>query len=235
MLRCILLAGMAALLISQPALAVLKGYVIEGDQSTLTPTDGTTLRPGTIVGNQAIIDDAGDGTPTLVSLEVVNAWTDSLGATTTTTVPGSTVALDSVTTAGPSAGQTGSGDTASSISWGVLTGWTQTGYLTCISNCPGGPCPASACIPFIGFEGTGPPAPLSATAFDSDPWTFAGDGSSFAAPSVEMVNLSGGGVTVNLQWGSSTRTFPVPALPLVGLGVLGSGLVYLAARAIRRD
>jgi len=231
----ILLAAVAALLIAQPSLAVLKGYVLSGDQSTLFPTDGTILRPGTIVGNQAIIDDAGDGTPTLVSLEVVNAWTDSVGATTTTTVPGATVELDSITTAGPSDGQGGSGTTTTSISWGALTGWSQTGQLTCISHCPGGPCPASGCIPFVGFEGTGPPAPLKSTSFNTDPWTFAGDGSGFQAASAEFVNLSGGAVTGNLQWGSNTLTFPVPALPLVGLGVLGTGLVYLAARAIRRS
>ena len=230
----ILLAGVAAMLIAQPSLAVLKHYVVDGDQSTLFPTDGTIMRPGTITGTTAVIDDAGDGTPTLVSLEVVNDYTDSVGATTTTGVTGSTVALDSITTASPSGGQTGSGDTSTSISWGALTGWSQTGSLSCTSHCPGGPCPKSGCIPFVGFEGTGPPAPLSSTAFNSDPWTFTGDMSAFTATSDEMVNLSGGAVTGNLLWRGS-RSFPVPALPLVGLGVLGTGLVYLAARAIRRS
>ena len=230
----ILLACTAAVLMAAPALAVLKDYGLDGDQSTKFPTDGTINRPGTVSG-PVLIADPGGGSVTLLQLRGTNAFTDIVGGTITSMIPGTTVELDVNTSAGPDNGQGGSGSTASSTSWGSLTGWTQTGRLVCTTNCPGG-CPAgvSSCIPFVGFEGTGPPAPLKATAFTFDPWDYEGDMSGFTAPSFEIVELVGGAVEANLQYKGTPPAPDVPALPLLGIGGLGAALVYLGARGMRR-
>ena len=230
----ILLIGFAALLFAQPGFADLRKYDISGDQSTEFPTSGTIFRVGTNSG-KALIDDTG---PVLRSLTIRNAFTDTVGGTLTSGIPGTTVVLDSRTDINPTlpiTGQAGAGSVASSVSWGALTGWSQTGRLVCVTHCPGG-CPTgvSSCVPFVGFEGTGPPAPLSSPTYTFDPFVFSGGGASFSAPSVETVNLVGGAVTANIIF-SGTRVFgSVPAIPLVALGGLGAGLVYLGSRALRR-
>jgi hypothetical protein len=234
----ILLVGIAALLLAQPGFADLRKYDVGGDQSTEFPTTGTVLRPGTNTGTSLIDDDGGGTSPVLRSLTVRNTFATTVGGTLTSGIPGTTVDIDSRTDFGPtlpSAGQLGSGTVGTSISWGSLTGWTQTGRLVCVTNCPGG-CPTgvSSCVPFVGFEGTGPPAPLKSSSFTFDPFTFSGGGASFASASVETVNLSGGAVTANVTI-DGTRVFgSVPAIPLAALGGLGAGLVYLGSRALRR-
>lgn len=236
----ILLVAAVALLLAQPGFADLRKYDVGGDQSTEFPTNGTILRPSTNSGTALIDDDNGGSSPVLRSLKVRNTFTDIVGGTLTSGIPGTTVVLDSRTDFGPSipaTGQAGTGDVGTSISWGALTTWTQTGRLVCVTNCPGG-CPTgvSSCVPFVGFEGTGPPAPLKGggASFTFDPFTFSGGGASFSTPSVETVNLAGGAVTANVLF-TGTRVFgSVPAIPLVALGGLGAGLVYLGARALRR-
>lgn len=231
----ILLAGVAALLLAQPAFASLKAYTITGDQSTLFPTCGTVLRPNTQSGS-ATISDNGNGTPTLVELNSQNIFTDVVGGTVTSAVPGTTVSLNSRTVASPAPGQTGTGSTTTTILWGGLTGWTQTGRLNCTTNLPGGGTPPpSSCVLFVGFEGTGPPAPLKSSTFNTDPWTFTvTTGERFDAPSVEFVELGGGAVEANIQIrGGLLPDNPVPALPLIGVAGLGAALLYLGARAIR--
>jgi hypothetical protein len=138
----------------------------------------------------------------------------------------------------PAPSQVGSGSTTTSISWGPLTGWTETGRLVCLTNIPGDPGPQlppdpSACVLFTGFEGTGPPPPLSTSALDSDPWSFSSDGFHFQAGSVEYINLGGGAVRANVAW-RGALTPAIPALPWAGLGALGAALVFLGARVLRR-
>jgi len=183
-------------------------------------------------GGSVVINDTGNGTPTLQSLILQAQWDDFVGATTVTGIPGSTVQLHAENTLGPAPNQTGAGNTATSISWGALTGWSQTGRLLCVTNCPGGCFGASGCKPFVGFDGLGPPAPLKASSFLTDPWVFTGDTHSFSSASFEIVNLGAGAVTAATQMGG--RLVEVPALPLAALGGLGAGLVYLGSRALGR-
>jgi hypothetical protein len=236
--------ALLAFLVAMPAAAELKSYTITGDQSTLFPTCGTILRPRTQSGIASISDD-GSGSPTLVGLHSQNTFIDIVGGTTTTGIPGTTVTLNSRTAASPSPNQVGVGSTSTVINWGSLTGWTQTGRLACITNLPGDPGPQlpqpgdpSSCVLFVGFEGTGPPAPLNGTVFSTDPWTFTvtspGTGEHFSSPSTEFVNLGGGAVRANIQInGGLLPNSPVPALPLVGVAGLGAALLYLGARAVR--
>jgi hypothetical protein len=191
-------------------------------------------------GGSIVIDDSGNGTPTLQSMILQASWDDFVGGTTVSGIPGTTVQLHAENTLGPTPNQTGAGTTATTINWGTLTGWTQTGRLLCVTNCPGGcdpdgpgPLPAaSSCKPFVGFEGLGPPAPLKASAFNLDPWVFTGDTHSFSSAAVELVNLGGGAVVAWNQAGG--RLVQIPALPLAALGGLGAGLVYLGSRALGR-
>jgi len=227
---------LSILLLASPAGAALKTYTLSGDQSMLFPTCGTILRAGAVTGS-ATIDETGDGSPELVELEVVIDWLMEAGYL-SSGVPGTTVTLESHDELRPAPGQLGTGGTTTTISWGSLTGWTQTGRVVCLTNLPGDPGPQeppdpSSCVLFVGFEGTGPPAPLSATAFDSDPWTFSGDGFAFQASPIEYLNLGGGAVLANVVW-RGELSLPIPALPLAGLAALGAALVYLGARALRR-
>ena len=223
----------AAMLLAAPALADVKGYSLEGDSSTLFPTDMTILRAGSQHG-KALLKDTMSGTPTLLVFETHNEFIDTVGGTTTTNIPGTTVTLDNLTWTSVPGGQTGSGDTWSTINWGSLTGWTQTGRLVCETHCPGGCGAASSCVPFVGFEGTGPPGPLNGSVFNTDPWIFT-DHTSFTAPSVEFVNLGAGAVRGYAQSNGTLAGFAdvVPTFGIGGLAALGAALFYLGARAIR--
>jgi hypothetical protein len=195
-------------------------------------------------GGRVVINDTGNGTPTLQQLLLQAEWDDFVGGTTVSGITGTTVQLHAENTLGPAPNQTGAGNTTSTINWGLLTGWSQTGRLFCQTNCPApfsdcdpdGPGPkgkASSCKPFVGFDGLGPPAPLNATAYNTDPWVFTGSGDEFTSGvSVEIVTLGGGAVRANTQIGG--RLNAIPALPLAALGGLGAGLVYLGARALGR-
>lgn len=183
-------------------------------------------------GGSIVINDTGNTVPTLQSMILQAQWDDFVGGTTVSGIPGTTVQLHAENTLGPAPNQTGSGTTATTINWGALTGWSQTGRLLCVTNCPGGCNGASSCKPFVGFEGLGPPAPLKGTSFNTDPWVFTGDTHSFSSTSVQIVNLGGGAVTAALEVGG--RLVQIPALPLAALGGLGAGLVYLGSRALGR-
>lgn len=195
------------------------------------PTHGSPEPPCQLTtGGSIVIDDSGNGTPTLTSLVLMAEFDDFVGASTITAIPGSTVGLHAENTLGPAPNQTGAGNTGSTINWGSLTGWTQTGRLFCKTTCPGGCGAASGCIPFVGFDGLGPPAPLSSASFNTDPWVFTGD--EFTSAPFQIVSLSLGAVTAAIQVGG--RLVAIPALPLAALGGLGAGLVYLGARALSR-
>jgi hypothetical protein len=222
----------ALLLLAAGASASPRSYQLDGDQSTLFPTDGTTFRPDVVSGS-AVIDDAGDGTPSLVELYLYFEAQRVFSAGEFAPVPGSTVSIDWTHRLSVAPDQTGSGSTTSSISWGTLTGWTNSGTAFCETHCPGGCGGSSACVFFVGFEGTGPTLPLESTEFDSDPWTFASDGSSFEAQSIEIVSLGQGAVTESVVWRGAFRP-GVPALSLLAVAGLGACLVAAGARALRR-
>jgi hypothetical protein len=227
-----LVAFAALLLMAVPASAGTRIYDLDGDNSTLFPTDGTILRANSVTG-LAIIEHG----PLLTHLTAAITFLDIVGGTITTMIPGTTVTVDVITEIGPTGlPKAGTGTVETTIDWGNLTGWTQTGRLVCTTFCPGG-CPTgvSSCVPFVGFEGTGPPAPLKSGSFVTDTWTFSGDGTGggFVSPSFETTNLAGGAVTANINLVGILRPI-VPALPLLGVAGLGAALVYLGTRAIRR-
>jgi hypothetical protein len=180
-------AALGALLLAAPALAETRGYALAGDNSTVFPTDGTIVRPDVISGHMVLTDNEA-GTVTLNEFQARAQFTDIVGGTTTTNIPGTTVVLDNDTTLRIGAGQTGGGSIYSSVDWDVLTNWTQTGRLYCNTRCPGGCGGANSCIPFVHFDGTGPPAPLKASSFNTDPWSFDAFGN-FVAQGTRCMNV----------------------------------------------
>ncbi|HVN39790.1 MAG TPA: hypothetical protein VMW19_16630 [Myxococcota bacterium] len=183
-------------------------------------------------GGHITINDTGNGTPTLTSMLLIAEWDDFVGAATVTGIPGATAALHAENTITVTPNQTGTGSTSGTINWGTIVGWSQTGRLFCQTGCPSPGCgTASACKPFVGFEGLGPPAPIEPPQqFNLDPWVFTGD--KFTSKGFEIVSLGSGAVTANTQIGG--RLVAIPALPLAALGGLGAGLVYLGSRALGR-
>lgn len=219
-------ALVAVALLPLPAAGEIARYVIDGDQSTRTPTDGTLLRPGSASGTAWIADDGG-GAPRLERLELEHGYV-------ATHVQNSSVVgtyeLKRSLSAAP--GQAGSGGTSDEISWGSLTGWSQTGFLRCPAECfATDPECESACALTFGFAGTGPLPPLAGGGFDSDPWVFDGDGTGFTAAPIEIVNLAGGLVTEHLVWRGSF-VGPVPSFPLLATLALATGIALLGARAL---
>jgi hypothetical protein len=184
-------------------------------------------------GGVIVINDTGNGTPTLQTLRLEASWDDIVGGTSTSGIPGATMQIHEETTVTAGSNQTGTGSTTTSINWGTLTGWSQTGTVLCVTHCPPPGCfSASACKGLYSFEGLGPPFHLSATSFNTDPWTFSVDGREFKSDSFEIVSLGFGLWRSELQLGG--RQIQVPALPLAALAGLGAGIVYLGARALRR-
>jgi hypothetical protein len=135
-------------------------YDINGEFSTLFPTDGTLHRPNPVTG-LAIIEHG----PRLTELTLSAGFFDTVGSTSTSVIPGTTTTLDFLIEMRPdlSTPPISTGTVEADIDWGTLSGWTQTGRIVCITHCPGG-CPTgiSTCIPFVGFEGTGPIPPSRA-------------------------------------------------------------------------
>ena len=77
------------------------------------------------------------------------------------------------------------------------------------------------------------PPLLASDAFDTDPWTFSGDGFSFEATSIKYFDAAPS-VQAHALWRGALGV-PIPTMPLVSGIALGATLVYLFARALRRS
>jgi hypothetical protein len=175
--------------------ALTGDYVLYGQSYLDFNGDTSTVNA---ISGVASIDESTPGSPVLTQLDVDVCWSQSFDATAVCGCAGSTVNLDSKQLLRPTPGQVGTGSTVTSISWGTLTGWTQTGHLACTTS-PGPSCPScSACVPFFGYEGTGPPLPLSSSSYDTDPWSFiplGNPGILFVTDDFQITNLAAGAVT----------------------------------------
>lgn len=238
MCRQLALAIATSLLLSAPSEAVVKSYIISKDAEFTFLNIGPFAAPGATTG-AAVINDTGNGTPTLTSLDLNVKW-DPVPLTGTaidaiTGVAGSSVAINFETRFAPSPNQTGTGSIASSlISWGSLIGWAQTGQLSCVTTCPT-TCSVDACVLAFGFSGTGPPPPLTGSSFPQN-WTFPLGGLNFNGPI--------GGTTFWLIPGSikfAGNVFiagglrQIPVAGLWGAGALAVALIGVGAQRLRRS
>ena len=122
---------------------------------------------------------------------------------------------------------TGTGSTAATIRWGVVTGWTGSGSFWCNSN------PAVVCSLAMGMDEATVDPRINSSFYDLGTWTFHGTG--FRATAyINSYNTNNFGNVTHLQKGFLKRDGTVPALPILGVALLGSSLVAGGVAAIRR-
>lgn len=213
-------------------------YSIYDDaQFTFLDTGPITV-PGAVTGTTTISGGAGPS-PVLDFLELHVQWTQTVSGANVdavTGVAGSHVDMDLDARIRPQLGQTGAGNTSTSILWSSLTNWTQTGRLFCQTTCPGG-CAQQACVVAFGYEGTGPLPPLKDTTFNLDPWTFSSGNAFFtaAAGGVEFWLITGSTLFAQTLLVSGTLVdVVVPVLEGWGLLVLGLFLLLLSSAFVAR-
>ena len=231
----LLAASIAASLffVSAASHAVVGNYAINDDAEFTFLDIGPIAAPGALSGT-AVINDVGNGTPTLVSLTMKVKWTSTLtGAAidAETGVAGSSVAIDFDTTIGPLPNQTGNGQVALSVNWGNLVGWGQAGTLSCVSTCPGG-CITDACVTAFGV-GT-PLPPLTSSVYNLDPWAFSGGGTTFTGPIGTTFWLIPGSILFQGKLSLSGVKVVIPALGAWGASALVGALLFAGYRQMIR-
>ncbi|MCA9512910.1 MAG: hypothetical protein R3E88_18690 [Myxococcota bacterium] len=233
-----LLAALALVALAGPSAAVVKVY--DSTPPHGTPSDRlrftTTLcppiqaSPGTVAGG-AQITDTGGGTVTLTGLTIeplVNTNFD----TTSVFGPGSYVFVISRPTEKPAVPFVAPGSTApgGTIDWGVLGGWSRTGFTFCASS-PQTICTAGTQVP----HGVTVNAPdINSPTYDLGTWAFDAEGDYSAVSG--YINGTQNGGTTNGQY-LLRGVFVgggVPALPLVGAGALALGLLVGGMRTALR-
>jgi hypothetical protein len=234
--------GIVAALVSSPADAALQKYRLNriGASNTddVTPNPDLiphgTSRPGEPSQAVVLLDQAAGPNP---RLRKINDITDR---TVTVLVPGLAtnifVSVSQREGAGtgiftPGGGTkpvfTGTGSSASQIRWGTVTGWTVSGRWWCNSN------PAIICSLAMLIDEATAQARFNSTFYDLGTWYFHGTGFTSQA-FVHSYNTNNFG---NFQWiyqaGRNTDT-TVPALPLLGLALIGGSLVAGGVVVARR-
>lgn len=200
-------AIVVSLLLALPRLtnADILVYEIAGDVTVTFLGVGSQTYADALTG-MAKIDTSG-GSPSLEELDLRLEWSEGSpfldGLAVSTCCAGSTVQVEMLDFLGPNdLPELGTGSITTSINWGSLTSWTQQSgrQLTC-NVYPGPACPGCdvPCTGLFGFTGTGLPPFLSATDYDTDPWTFSGSGDSFSSPFFEITNLGGGAFTQDIE------------------------------------
>ena len=226
------LAACALIGFSEPAQSSVRIY--NSSQSGGAPGDivlyvvaacsPVMVTPGALEGHAALID-ASAGTVTLDTLAIEQNVLFDID-TTAVFGPGAFFFATQAQSDRPLGNQTGTGSTAplSSITWGVLSGWSSTGLSFCMAS------PAAVCANNGYLHGaTVRPIPQSPT-YDLGTWSFdeVGDYSATA-----YVAQTANGGESNVQWvlRGSYAGASVPALPIIGFGALAAGLLVAGTRA----
>jgi hypothetical protein len=231
-MRLIALAPILAanLAVACPATAVLKHFdlrwtsIAEFNTSSPSPK---RFPPGSEQrDSQAVIDDSNGGSPLLKRLTLVYDFS------TTIKIQASLFFFASQhSEQGPrgSTSFTGTGDTATGIAWGLVTGWTITGGFFCHSTI------AYYCGFARGVDLATVDPVLQSPFYALGTWTFHGTGFT-SVPFVHQVapptSMSVGNDRYLLR-GRLTAGI-VPALPVLGVGLLGTSLLLAGARLSRR-
>jgi len=225
-----------SLLLAGPAAAETKVYNstapggVAGDRLQNSPDPEIPPFTPNVLKGRAVLDDAGAGTVTMSTLEVVQIELADFD-TTGFFGPGSFIFIDNATTASPAPGQTGSGSTAKStgsVTWGIIGGWTGTGVSFCISS------PPSTCTNSGFTHGmTEPTSGPASSTFDMGTWSFDAEGDYEASPYIQNTQLGGASNTLWELRGTFVGA-GIPALPLVGLGAVAAALLAHGIAAVRR-
>ena len=212
-------------LATAPATAALKKYDVRGTTLTHFITASPEVErtfPDPKDPDVAVIDESG-ASPVLKKLLYLS---DNHRTIIFPQLSGGFVFFSLKISEGPEANQTGTGSTASSITWGLATGWTLTGGQWCNSV------PSYICtLGNVVSEATVDPF-LESTAFDIGTWTFHGTGFR-ATPQVNFTTVDPGN-SMRIIRGALAQDGTVPAVPLVGIGAVGASLIAMAWSALRR-
>jgi hypothetical protein len=111
--------------------------------------------------------------------------------------------------------------------WGVVSGWTVTGYAFCISS------PTSICTNAEFAHGVTVDRAIESPTYDLGTWTFDAEGD-YESVFGYITRTSSGGLTNNgTRPRGAFHGSSLPALPLVGFGALAVGLAVIGTRALR--
>jgi hypothetical protein len=238
-----------ALFFAGPAGAAVKLYDasesngMPGDnkQTSINVCPPVRLQLGVITGSTALLDD-GTGTVTLTSLVMAEDRRTDFGpdALAPTFGPGAfvfiasnvtreTTAPNQSTTSGVGGhGPSGTGP-GQSAEWGLLTGFVGTGSQFCVSS------PVSICNQNGFAHGQTNLFLISSTTYDLGTWRFDGRGDMAAASWFIKRTSNGGLANTQAYLRGAFHGAALPALPLLGFGVLGVCLAVVGGRAARRS
>jgi len=231
-----LLLLLAATLIPGSALAELKGYngSVRRAIHTITLTITVQSYPNWRTMDISI-EDTQNASPTLTNFQFITSqanttFTDGFAG------PGSYVHTRTISTTGAQP-SIGSGDTQTFISWGTVTGWSGTGGSFCRSSndpaFPGTGAPGPICD-LVAFteDGTIPPI-IPSTSYDLMSWGFDGEGDFGGDNYIWQSN--DGGKSNEDYYLKGQLNVNVPAMSVVGFGVLGASLLFLGVRSLRKS
>jgi len=234
-MRKLMLVAAAILLATQAqaAVKVYNGDVLPGDAIEIT----TTLCPivnvtaGVVAGNYTVTDTGG-GTVTLEDLNMVQDRLVNFADISAVFGPGAFIFIDVRNSAGPAPGLTftapGSTAPGGAVAWGIVSGWSTTGFNFCISS-PGTVCDSN------GFtHGATANAVSTSTTYDLGTWSFTTPTGDLEA--TPFVTRTQNGALANSQRviRGALQGAALPALPLVGFGALALGLAAVGARSVMR-
>jgi len=193
--------------------------------------------PDSLIGYQKITDD-GSGTITLDHTSANTTQITDLGADILTPVfgPGAFIFIDgqierkavnhiSNTSSIGQHGPSGTGPNQSA-EWGVVTGWQASGVQFCIAS------PITICNQNGFVHGATTVYILPSTTYNLGTWNFDAAGDMESADWF-LIRTSNGGLSNNhyLPRGAFVGA-ALPALPIVGFGILALGLAVVGGRAI---
>lgn len=202
------------------------GDVLPGDFLS-NGADGPTNDLGILKGGY-LLDDAATGTVTIDSYSMEIKTSVNFDAT-VAFGPGGFLFATENSTRNVSPGHTGTGSTLTSVTWGVVAGWSATGGQFCSSS------PTSACAEFAaGPHGLTSPLSISSVTYDLGTWNFDAAGDFTAAAPYDFETTMGGTGNGQFLLRGALQGPALPALPLVGFGALGVALLVGGARMIVR-
>ena len=237
------LTAAAVLLLASSAHAVVKSY--DSSQTNGLPGDNirasTNLCPpvstseGVLQGNTILEDDLAGSVSLDTSIQVT-ALTD-LGPDqlVVTFGPGAFIFIDSRSsrTNNPpggsvhaSVGPTDSTAPGGAVEWGVVSGWSISGALFCVSS------PVSICNQAGFAHGSTTLSALTSGTFNLNTWAFDTEGDyETLVPYVERTS-NGGLVNTLYDMRGAFAGSTLPALPLIGFGALALSLAVIGGRSL---
>ena len=234
-----LLSVLALLVLAAPSAAVVKVY--DATPPHGTPGDAFTFDNGLcppvqprlgIIWGGFRIDDPGGGTVTVVEHSQEPTTINQFDIV-TLFGPGAFVFINASSTVTPGVPYSGTGSTApgGSVVWGVVGGWTQTGFVFCAAS-PTTICSNSSASPHGTTSNLGPmPSPT----YDLGTWSFDAEGDMLAASTYISRTNSGGTSNQQTQLRGAFVGGGIPALPVIGVGALAVALLVAGARTALRQ